>query len=312
MASADVGGELGSGELYAEKARAMQSNYGANVYKIAMVSPPGQLSCYVLTCNSQHRLCEVLSSVQGIVDDLLVVDSGSMDQTRDIAERHGARFLYRSFDDFKRQRAFALAQCTHSWVLELDSDEVVSDALRRRLTLLAANNFCEGGKSPDAFGIKRKWFLLGREIHCFYPSVCPDRPVKLFKKDRITYETGRGIHEGKSGFELAKYIDEPILHYTCDTIEQMYGKINLYTTLAAKEMHQGGEKASLVKLVVYPWILWFWWYIVKGGCKDGLLGLVHGRYVRDTVYQKYLKLRLDFEHRVTSSERPAVKEKVGC
>ena len=252
-----------------------------------------RLSCYVMTLNSEHRLAAVLKSVMGVADEIVVVDSGSKDQTQEIASEHGARFLCHAFVDFKRQRTFALEQCASLWVLELDSDEVLSNELRDRLLALKASGFRQGATAPDAFGIRRRWFLLGREVRCFYPSRCPDLPIRLFRKDKVNYDQSRGIHEALSGFQSSLPIEEPILHFTCDSIEQMYGKMELYTTLAAREMAVNGERATTVKLLLYPWALWFRWYIILGGWRDGLLGLVHGRYVRDTVYQKYLKLKFD-------------------
>jgi glycosyltransferase involved in cell wall biosynthesis len=263
-----------------------------------VVSDEIRLSCYVMTLNSERRLAAVLNSVRGVADEIVVVDSGSKDQTQEIAADHGARFLCHAFVDFKRQRTFALEQCASLWVLELDSDEVLSTELRDRLLALKASGFRQGTSAPDAFGIRRRWFLLGREVRCFYPSRCPDLPIRLFRKDKVTYNQSRGIHEALSGFQSSRPIEEPILHFTCDSIEQMYAKMELYTTLAAREMAANGERATTLKLILYPWALWFRWYILLGGWRDGRLGLVHGRYVRDTVYQKYLKLKFDHPGRL--------------
>jgi len=246
-----------------------------------------------MTLNSERRLAEVLESVVKVADEVVVVDSGSSDRSREIALRYGARFLFHEFVNFRDQRTFAIAECANLWVLELDSDEVLSDALQDRLVALKSNGFRQGDVAPDAFGIRRRWFLMGREVHCFYPSLCPDRPIRLFRKDKVSYQQSRGIHEAIGGFDMPMPIDEPILHYTCDSIQQMYGKMDLYTTLAAREMAADGERASAWKLLLYPWALWFRWYITHGGWRDGIVGMVHARYVRDTVYQKYLKLKFD-------------------
>ena len=259
------------------------------------MSDETRFSCYIMTLNSERRLVALLESVREVADEIVIVDSGSNDRTREIALEYGARFLYHEFVDFKRQRTLAIEQCRNSWVLELDSDEVLSNGLRDRLLALKANGCRDGAAVPDAFGIRRRWFLLGREVHCFYPSRCPDLPIRLFRKDRVNYERSRGIHEALSGFHSSVRIEEPILHFTCDSIEQMYAKMDLYTTLAAREMAANGERATALQLLFYPWALWFRWYIMLGGWRDGQLGLVHGRYVRDTVYQKYLKLKFDHQ-----------------
>ena len=254
-----------------------------------------RLSCYVLTKDSQRRLNQVLESIGGLVDEIVILDSGSSDATEQIAARFAAKFHQRPFDDFRRQRAHALSLCSFNWVLELDSDEVVSPALAMRLKDLKAANFATASGTPDAYAIRREWYMLNKKIHSFYPSQCPDRPVRLFQRSKTGYTNAKAIHESVVGHAHAGRIDEPILHYTCDTFDQMYSKVNHYTTLLAKQMHQQGERASWLKILTYPWLIWFKYYVLYGGWRDGELGLVHGRYVRDTVWQKLIKLKFDFD-----------------
>lgn len=250
-----------------------------------------RLSCYVLTRNSERRLIQVLSSIVNFVDDLVILDSGSSDRTLEIAKKFGARIFYRDFDNFSNQRNYGLSLCLHDWVFELDSDEVVSPALQKRLSSLKESGFSVEGVIPDAFGIRREWFLLGKKVHCFYPLRCPDLPLRLFQRKKIRYQADRFVHEYPIGYQTTRKIHEEILHYSCDNAEQMYAKINQYTTLAAKEMYKAGKSPSLVKVFVYPWVVWFKYYVVFGGWKDGFVGLVHGRYVRDYVWQYLVKLR---------------------
>lgn len=253
---------------------------------------PVALSCYILTHNSADTLGETLASLEDIVDDMVVVDSGSTDATHEVARRFGARLLHRSLDDFTAQRTFAVAQCRNDWVLTLDSDEVLSPALLAKLRILKLSDFADGPAAPDAFAIRRDWYVLRTRVRCFYPSRCPDAPVRLFRKGRTLYIPGRHVHESLAGFTRAERLEEPILHYTCNSIDQMYGKINLYTTLAARDLRLKG-RPSLIAVWLVPCLVWFRWYVLYQGWKDGILGLIHARYVFDTVYQKYLKARYD-------------------
>ncbi len=253
---------------------------------------PIALSCYILTHNNADTLGQTLASLEDMVDDMIVVDSGSTDATHDVAHRFGARFLHRPLDDFTAQRTFAVAQCRNNWILTLDSDEVLSPALLARLRILKASGFADGPAAPDAFAIRRDWYVLRTKVHCFYPSRCPDAPVRLFRKDKAFYIPGRHVHESLAGFTRAERLDEPILHYTCNEVGQMYGKINLYTTLAARDLRLKG-RPSLMAVWLVPWLVWFRWYVLYRGWMDGILGLIHARYVFDTVYQKYLKARYD-------------------
>ncbi|MCM8610669.1 hypothetical protein [Accumulibacter sp.] len=173
------------------------------------------------------------------------------------------------------------------------SDEVLSEPLRRRIQTLKDAGFVVGGKGPDVLGIRRDWFLLGQRIHCFYPSRCPDWPVRLFRRSKAGYETGAIIHEAVTGYATTSPIEEPILHYACDSLDQMYAKVNRYTTLLAEEMRRKGLQGQAWRTTLLPWMLWVKFYLFRGGWKDGRLGLIHGRYVRDVVWQKYAKLELD-------------------
>jgi glycosyltransferase involved in cell wall biosynthesis len=257
----------------------------------------GSLSCYVLTFNSERRLAQVLGSVHDLVDDLVIVDSGSVDRTTAIASQFGARVVYRKFDNFSSQRTFALHLCKFQWVLELDSDEVVSAELRERLAHIKSHDFNPSGLNPDGFGITREWYFLGKKVHCFYPIRCPDLVVRLYRRDRVGYSASAPIHESARGHRRVEPIREPVLHYTCDSVEQMYAKLNQYTTLSALEMHQRGDRSNWVKVNVYPWLLWAKFFLLSSGWRDGRQGVIHGKYVRDTIWLKYVKLAADMPQR---------------
>ena len=252
-----------------------------------------KISCYILTHNSERRLREALQSLDGIADELIIVDSGSTDQTLDIANQFPARVIAHAFEDFTSQRNFALAQCQHTWVFTIDSDEVLSPGLRNRLRALKDGGLRLDDGSPDAFGIRREWIVLGRSVHCFYPSRCPDAPVRLFRKDHASYVAGRRVHETLRGFNRSAAIEEPLLHYSCDSIDDLYGKLGLYATLAAQDLVARHGRPGVIEACLMPWIVAFRWYVLLGGWRDGAVGVVLAKYVSDMVYQKYLKARWD-------------------
>ena len=120
-----------------------------------------------------------------VADEIVVLDSGSTDATEEICRNLGVRFETRRFDDFGRQRSHAISLCSHAWVLSIDSDETLSPQLRTRLLALKNDHFQHGDERPDGFKISRRWFALGQELHCFYPCVCPDHPVRLVRGDKV-------------------------------------------------------------------------------------------------------------------------------
>lgn len=257
-----------------------------------MVYKTENLSCYVLTCNSARRLADVLSPIRDSVDDLLIVDSGSTDETEEIAGRFGARFIFRKFDNFRTQRIFAIEQCRFRWVLCLDSDEVPDEPFASSLAELKARGFAVNGRQPDAFRIRRRWFALGKEVRTFYPITSPDYPIRLFNRDKVGFaDETRHVHETIGGESFSEILNGSVLHYSCDSIEELYGKLNLYTSLAARDLKRRGARAGWLTILTHSIAAWLKWYITKGGWKDGRVGYLLGRYAFDYTYQKYMRLR---------------------
>jgi glycosyltransferase involved in cell wall biosynthesis len=250
-----------------------------------------RFSCYILAYNSARHLAGALAPLVGLADELIVIDSGSTDGTQEIAARFGARVIHRAFDNFTAQRNFALSQCRHDWVFTIDSDEVLSPELADRLRHL--KNTITAEDAVDAYAVRREWYVLGRRVHAFYPSLCPDYPVRLFRKGQAAYLEGRQVHETLRGFRKAERILEPLLHYSCGSVGELYGKMGLYTNLAARDLLAQGGRPSLLGLLLRPPVISLKWYLWHGGWRDGSVGAILARYVYDTVYQKYLKARYD-------------------
>ena len=135
-----------------------------------------KLSFYVLTFNNEDLIGQVLSPMRQVADDILVLDSGSTDNTIDIAKRNGARILHRNLDDFRSQRQFALDNCMYDWVLSLDSDEVPDEEFPQVIGELKNRGF-DDPTGTIAYRIKRKWIVMGKEVHAFFPIRAPDWPL---------------------------------------------------------------------------------------------------------------------------------------
>ncbi|MCB1183838.1 glycosyltransferase family 2 protein [bacterium] len=252
------------------------------------------LSVYVLTRDSEEHLDAVLGAVRGLADEIVVVDSGSSDGTRAIAERHGARWLERPFDHFGAQRNFAQDACAHDWVLALDSDEIMDAEMAAHLAGLKAAGFRPGGpdgRDVEAFKLRRRWYLFGREIRCLLPVESPDYPIRLFDRTRVRYsEVGNLVHESPEGVTSDERIHAGALHhYSGDTVERLYAKLNLYSGLAAREMVRKGQATSWFGVFSHATSAWFKWYVAKGGWRDGEVGFLTGLYASQYTFLKHLK-----------------------
>jgi glycosyltransferase involved in cell wall biosynthesis len=253
------------------------------------------LSCYILTHNSQEYLEQVIAPLQHVVDDLVLIDSGSTDRTKAIAEQYGARFIHRPLDNFKNQRNFALDQCQQTWVLSLDSDEVPDQSLVDALRIFKET---AGTTNIQALKIQRRWMVMGQEVQTFYPIKSPDFPLRLFRKDVVNFnDRSNMVHETPSGHEWEATLDGFVRHYTFNKVEDLYRKLNLYTSIAAQDMAARGKKASWEKILFSPFAAWVKWYLIKQGFRDGAVGWVLGQYAYDYTLQKYLKLRFDLKQK---------------
>jgi glycosyltransferase involved in cell wall biosynthesis len=260
------------------------------------------VSCYILTHNSERYLEPILQMLSPVVYDIVLVDSGSTDSTRSIAERYGARFILRPLDSFRAQRAFALEQCMHNWCLSLDSDEVPSELFMDSLKQLMGR--LELDQGTEAYRIERRWYMFGQEVRAFYPISSPDYPVRLFRKDLVGFNNSSNlVHEDPHGYTKAGLISGTVQHYSCDSVHELYQKLNQYTSLAAQDMERKGKKATRFKLIFSPVAAWIKWYLKKGSWRDGEVGRLLGRYAYDYTHQKYLKLRFNQNRSLYSNKK---------
>lgn len=253
-----------------------------------------KISCYILTYNSERWLPTVLKSLSSLIDELVIVDSGSNDSTLDIAKEFSGKIYHREFDDFVSQRNFALTHCNYPWILAVDSDEVMDPKLLNRLKQLKANNFCYQNQFPDGFQLPRRWILFGREVRAFLPITSPDYPLRLFKKSKAQYDANRCVYEDLdlSTLKIVRLNTGALWHYSCDDDKLLEMKLQCYTDLAARDLARRGKTAGNFKCWLST-VANFWkWYIVKQGWRDGRVGWKLGRYAARYAYLKYYKLTI--------------------
>jgi glycosyltransferase involved in cell wall biosynthesis len=259
--------------------------------EVTMPPPaPQPLSFYMLTQDSELHLADILGPLREVADEMIIVDAGSRDHTRRIAQDLGARVLERPFDNFRDQRRFALAACRHQWVLFLDADEVPDAAFVADLARLRHNGFRVDGQAPDAFRFKRRWFVLGKEVRAFYPISSPDYPARLFRRDLVDLPADCGlVHESLTGYRTCGVIGGSVLHHSMRTVSEMQRKLDLYSTLAARDMVRRDGVGSWHHLLTHPVAAWLKWYLRKGSWRDGRIGWVCGWYACEYTFLKYLK-----------------------
>jgi len=239
-----------------------------------------KISVAIITLEAAADLDRCLGSV-AFADEIVVLDQGSTDATAEVCARHGAVLHQTSWLGFGPTKQKAADLCRNRWVLSIDSDEQVTPELRAAIEALPDQ------PAEAAFMLNRLSRFLGKWIrHCGWH---PEYVTRLFDRERARFD-GKPVHESVAAAGPVARLDGLLLHYTYETMEQYIDKLNRYTTLAAREMHDQGRSASLAMAVLRAkgafWRMW----LLKGGVLDGwpgtVLCLASGFYV----LSKYTKL----------------------
>jgi len=241
-----------------------------------------QASVFLVTLNEGRHLAEVLDALQDFAE-IVLVDSGSIDDTVAIADSKGAKVILLHWLVFARQKIFAMAQCSHDWLLNVDGDEVLSAAVVQHIRATVAANQNQALKLyfEDLFWGAPMSALSGKR------SI-----VRLFRKGQAEYPLNRKVHEN-----LVLAADVQVLksnglvkHYGYGTTELLMQKKNKYSTLKALEKFEKGKKPSLVKLVLIFPVTFIKSYFFQRMCFSGKRGLVQAHIEAMYAFLKEAKL----------------------
>jgi len=183
---------------------------------------PPRISAAIITLNEAANLAELLPRLDW-VDEIVVVDSGSRDETIAVAQSHGARVFQRRFDTFAKQRNFAIDQSRGDWVLSIDADEQPTP----RLAAEIRKRTCDDRFAAYRMPIRST--IFGHRVR--YSGTQDDRPVRLFRRQAARWHGD--VHEvlqvsGRVG-QLANWLE----HRTMPDLEAFWGKVDRYTRLEA-------------------------------------------------------------------------------
>ena len=239
------------------------------------------LSVTIITHNEADMIENCLRSVAW-ADEIIVVDSGSDDDTVAICQRYTDKVTVTSdWPGFGKQKQRALDLATSDWVLSLDADEVLSEATQQAIQ--------QAIQQPryNAYRIRRQSYFLGKLIR--YGDWRNDYQLRLFRRDKARFD-GAVVHENVIVSGDVGQIKVPMLHYTYDSLEELLDKLQRYSTAGAQQRFAQGKTASPLKAILKSW--WAFWrhYLIKGGFMDGWRGLIIGRYIAHYTYYRYLKL----------------------
>ncbi len=240
-----------------------------------------KLSVTVITKNEAADIDAALTSVAW-ADELIVVDSESIDETVAIARRHTDRVVVREWPGYIDQKNHAAALASHDWILSLDADERVTPALADEIRTRLS---CEPREA--AFRIPRVTWHLGRWIRT--TDWYPDYQLRLYDR-RSAQWTGRYVHEAVTVRGVTGQLRGELLHYAYRDIADHLETIDRYTTYAARQMQEDGRRAGLVQLAGHPPLAFLRNYLAHGGIRDGVPGFIISALNAYYVFLKFAKL----------------------
>lgn len=250
---------------------------------MSSIKPRAPISLAIICLNEAQNIERCIRSVP-FADDVVVVDSGSTDGTREIAERAGARVFNIAWRGFRDQKRAATELCQHEWVLSLDADEALSVEAAHAIEALLADPSLD---QFDGYESPRLSFNLGRWIR--HGGWYPDRQLRLYHRQRAQWQGGEHVHERVEARRVRR-LDSPILHWPFPDLSEQVSTNNRYSTLGAKNLQTKGEQFSLLKLCLKPISKFLEVYFIKLGFLDGLAGFVIAVGAAYSVFLKYAKL----------------------
>lgn len=241
------------------------------------------VSVAIITQDEEDRLPDCLKSVAFAVE-VVVVDSGSQDNTVEIARSFGCKVFSLDWLGFARQKQFAVDHCSNHWVLLLDTDE--------RITKEAADEIIDLFRlsKPDltAYSFLRKNFFRQRWIkHCGW---WPERVVRLVDR-RKGHFSNNLVHEKWITTGAVKKLDVCIEHYSFRNYSDMIQKMQQYSTLSAREMFQKGKYAGWWSPILHGFWMFIKTYCFKLGVMEGFDGFMISVLNSGGSFMKYAKLR---------------------
>lgn len=252
-----------------------------------------KISLVIITLNEEHNIARCIQATQGIVDEIIVLDSGSTDNTVKLASQLAALCYFKKWTGYASQKDYANSLASHPYILSLDADEVLSDKLRASILALKSD-------LKSAYELNRLTNYCGHWVK--YSSWYPDKKVRLFPKNKARWD-GAIVHE-----ELlldadlkVESLQGDLLHYSYNSTFEHRLRADKYSRLTAQKLFSAGIKASVLKPVLSAVGRWLKMYVFRLGFLDGWAGFKIAGISAISNHYKYLELRRLWKFKSTKS-----------
>jgi glycosyltransferase involved in cell wall biosynthesis len=239
---------------------------------------PSKLSVAIIALNEAANLPRALASVR-FAQEIVVLDSGSIDETAEIAEQAGALLIEEPWKGFARQKNSAIAHTSGDWVLSLDADEEVSPKLAQEIEALLAGN-----SEFSAYRIPRLNHFLGRPLR--HGGYWPDPKLRLFRRGVARYQD-QPVHESMQAGCPVGRLRGPLIHHCYPTLGEYVEHMNRYSSVSAEMLMAAGRTSRSLPAFLWngfanPAATFFYNYFLRLGFLDGRAGLL--QHVNHSVY----------------------------
>jgi glycosyltransferase involved in cell wall biosynthesis len=242
-----------------------------------------KITATIITLNEERNIARAIESLR-CCDEILIVDSGSIDRTVELAQNLGVKVIEAGWLGYAAQKNWAAEQAANDWILSLDADEALSEALEAEIWRLK-----KSGPRHDAYTMPRLARYLGKWI--LHSGWYPDRKIRLYHRAKAKW-VGEFVHESVQASGRVGHLQSNILHFTCDSLSEHLRTLDRYTTLAAQEIASRKVRTPLYRLLLDPCWTFVKTYFVQRGFLDGHEGLVIAYMAAFYTFLKYSKARI--------------------
>lgn len=224
------------------------------------------LSVAIITYNEEKNIERCLKSVLPVADEIIVVDSFSTDNTKEICLRYNVKISDHPFEGFNTQKNHAVSLCSHDLILSLDADEELSEELQKSIAAVKEN------VEFDGYYLERLTNYCGKWIKHTWSG---DRKIRLWNRSKGSWDSNI-IHEKVMMNEGAttSLLNGKLLHYSYPTLDSHLSQISKFSSISANAMRAKGKQSSVWKLLFKPPVKFFKLYFIKFGFLDGYEGFV--------------------------------------
>lgn len=239
-----------------------------------------QISITIITKNEAQNIRRCLESVKW-ADEIIIVDSGSTDDTITIAKEYTDKVYITDWPGFGPQKNRALDYATKPWVLSLDADEEITPELAKEI-----QSTINRETEYSAYEIPRYLVFLDKIIKYASGS---SKHLRLFKRTECRFQDVM-VHEDLIVKGKSATLKAAMYHYSFPDIQTILQKMNQYTSLVAKQRLERGKKASLLKAFIHALWMFIRVYFIKGGFLDGGPGLILAVSFAEGAFYRYAKM----------------------